>query len=115
MLVLKLEIRTESGALDREIRGNPSRVRVVAEVAPNRPVPWTVGNGYKGPTRAEIAWHLSGICGPVTVARISFQGMQRSFRLKAVPCIDPGHGSIAPLLAIMNQPGIISAQVVPAK
>ena len=39
-----LEIRTESGALDREIRGNPSRVHVVAEVAPNRPVPWEVGS-----------------------------------------------------------------------
>ena len=110
-----LEIRTESGALDREIRGNPSRVHVVAEVAPNRPVPWEVGNGYKGPLRAQLAWILSGICGPATVGRISFHGMQRSFRLKAVPCIDPGHGSIAPLLAIMSQPGIIRAQDVPER
>jgi hypothetical protein len=110
-----LKIRTETGVLDREIRGNPSRVRVVAEVAPNRPASWRTGNGngYKGPLRAEPAWHLGGICGPATVATISFQGIQRSLRLKAVPCTDPGHGSIAPLLDIMRPPGIISAQAVP--
>ena len=68
-----LEIRTESGALDREIRRNPSRVQVVAEVAPNRPVRWNVGDGYNGPLRAQLAWILSGVCGPATVARILFR------------------------------------------
>lgn len=61
--IATMEVLTESGSLDANVRGNPSRFRIVARVAPGLPHAGDVPNGYRGATRAELVWGMSKYCG----------------------------------------------------